>query len=311
MKYVILLTGCLISSVISGCNTYYVDTETPAGSVPPAPIQSLEPSINQNGYTRTANTTRDGVISSNKYDDNRTRVDFSSGTIERFQDIYNKKDKPRIAVFLNRQLSDEVREWKTSTRKVATGGKTTITEKDAWDKKTTEATGDTSTYSQTHLENNTARPEPGEKWMWSFEDGFIRTFLSAKAKLIDRTTILRLSASKSGKQGDAHNLMAVKKIEMDALSDHADIFVEILISRSPSSLYGYEFKATAKEVKTGAIIANTTSLRWKPEKRVEREIIATSDGYEVLDSVRIPPVYEVSEDLALDLMNAFVRLWEK
>ena len=120
---------------------------------------------------------------------------------------------------------------------------------------------------------------------------------------------MRLAAAKSGKQGSAYSPIAVKKVEMTALIDHGGLFVEILISRTPSAPYRYEFKASAKEVKTGAIAANATSLRWRQERlrRLQR-VVATSRGYRLRDA-GIPPIHEISASLALDLMNALARAW--
>jgi hypothetical protein len=97
---------------------------------------------------------------------------------------------------------------------------------------------------------------------------------------------------------------------MKALQGYADLFVEILIARSPSSPLGYEFKATAKEVDTGTIMANVTSLGWQDRNYEKREVRATSHGYEILETDCIPSTREVASDLSLDLMGSLSRAWE-
>jgi len=82
-----------------------------------------------------------------------------------------------------------------------------------------------------------------------------------------------------------------------------------LVSRSPASLYGYEFKASVKEVKTGQVMANVTSLRWRPEDQRTRVALAGPTDYEVIEAIRIPPVDEVAGNLAIDLMNALCGAW--
>jgi hypothetical protein len=234
--------------------------------------------------------------------------ELSAGTVERFKRAYSSKKSPRIAVLLNRQLSDEVREWVTDSRLVVAGGYSETRTVPGKEPEKTDVAGGISGSSQQQAESG-ARPSPNERWMWAFEDGFIQPFLQSGAKTVDRATIVRLAAASPGQQDSAYAPIAVKKVEMDALKGYADIFVEILISRSVSSLYGYEFKASAKEVNTGIIVANVTSLRWRPEDRKQREVYATSHGYEVVDSIKIPPVQDIASDLAVDLMNAMAKAW--
>ncbi len=312
----LLIVLSVVGLCLVGCTTVrYMEMETPPGQVPgppPAPIapphQSsyVPPAQGQQGPEfvgdasgMRAETTREVYTS-----------DLSAGTMARFRAAYGAKKNPKIAVLLNRQLSDEVREWVTDSRLVLAGGysetKTVAGEKT----EQTEATGGISGYSQQQAASG-ARPSPNERWMWAFEDGFIQPFLQSGAKMVDRATIVRLASASSGQQGSAYAPISVKKVEMDALKGYADIFVEILVSRSPSSLYGYEFKASAKEVDTGIIIANVTNLRWRPEDRKQREVYATSQGYKVVDSVKIPPVEDIASDLSLDFMNALTRAWSK
>ena len=304
---------------LGGCRTVrYLETETPPGQVPappPAPIAPIAPP-QQSSYVAPAQGQQGpefvGDASGMRAETTREAYtsDLSAGTMARFRAVYGAKKDRRIAVLLNRQLSDEVREWVTDSRLVLAGGYSKTMTVSGEKTEQTDVTAGISGYSQQHTDTG-ARPSPNERWMWAFEDGFIQPFLQSGAKMVDRATIVRLAAASSGQQSSAYAPMSVKKVEMDALKGYADIFVEILISRSPSSLYGYEFKASAKEVNTGIIIANVTSLRWRPEDGKRREIYATSQGYEVVDSVRIPPVEDIASDLSIDLMNALASAWRE
>lgn len=312
----LLIVLSVVGLCLVGCTTVrYMETETPPGQIPAPPPAPIAPP-HQSSYVPPAPSQQGPEFVSNASGMRAETTlevytsDLSAGTITRFRAAYGAKKNPRIAVLLNRQLSDEVREWVTDSRLVLAGGysetKTVAGEKT----EQTEATGGISGYSQQQAESG-ARPSPNERWMWAFEDGFIQPFLQSGAKMVDRATIVRLAAASSGQQGSAYAPISVKKVEMNALKGYADIFVEILVSRSPSSLYGYEFKASAKEVNTGIIIANVTSLRWRPEDRKQREVYATSQGYEVVDSVKIPPVEDIASDLSLDFMNALTRAWSE
>lgn len=309
-----LCTSFLVVLCLGGCTTaHYLETETPPGQVPAPPPGPVAPAQRSAHVPPVQGELRPGFVS----DESGMRAvaapepstfELSAGTVERFKRAYSSKKSPRIAVLLNRQLSDEVREWVTDSRLVVAGGYSETRTVPGKEPEKTDVAGGISGSSQQQAESG-ARPSPNERWMWAFEDGFIQPFLQSGAKTVDRATIVRLAAASPGQQDSAYAPIAVKKVEMDALKGYADIFVEILISRSVSSLYGYEFKASAKEVNTGIIVANVTSLRWRPEDRKQREVYATSHGYEVVDSIKIPPVQDIASDLAVDLMNAMAKAW--
>lgn len=235
---------------------------------------------------------------------------FDSSIIGEFKNIYGAKGSPKLAIFLNRSLSDEVREWKTDQRAVLSfDGQRTVTSGGAT--VTTSGPGGESLYTQTHVENP-GRTSPGESWMWEFENGFLQPFLDISANIVDRATIMRLTAASSGGQGSAYQPIAVKKVEMDALTGKADLFIEILIRRNPGSKLGYVFKASAKEVNTGIIRANVTSIGWEygPVESTER-VVADSTGYhfETIEPNQLPEVNVIARDLALALMRALGNNW--
>lgn len=150
--------------------------------------------------------------------------------------------------------------------------------------------------------------------MWGFEEGFLNAFLDAGATLVDRATIMRGAAAESGKQGDGFDLLAVKQVEMDALRDKADMFVEILIRRSPASTLGYDFKASAKEVDTGTIRANVSSRGWQYnlEGEAAKKVVATDTGYEFVEvTAQLPDINVISRDLALALMRSLAMNWSR
>jgi hypothetical protein len=242
-------------------------------------------------------------------------VDMAQGTIERFAKAYAGKGSPRIALFFNRALSDDVREWQSDVRIAAAyeqRGVVQLREK-THDKETSATQSNGTAASALAIEQPTDSGERRlpvtEAWVWAFEDGFLTPMLEAKAKTVDRATIVRLTAA--GDKSGALQPVAPKQIEMDALKNHADILVEVLVSRSPSAIYRYEFKASAKEINTGIVLANVTSARWNSRNRAGRVVVATSDGYKVGHGLALPGVQDVASDLAIDLMNALARNWSQ
>lgn len=324
-----LFTGLVLSTFLLFSCQKYSEVETPSGTVPPVQSMTLPPS-SLDEQTRIETT----KIPSRK--EIQYRRASSDKVIANFRRVYKKQGSPRIAIFLNRSLSDEVRQWRSDKRVVISGegekvsvGVTDDTsssdstvniqtgavnvQSSTGVKSSAEVKGSTdkqrtmTIQSQQYIEDE-KRYGPGEQWMWAFEDGTLEPFLKAKAHVMDRATILRLVAAKSG-EGKNIQPITVKQIEMDALKDHADIFIELLVSRFMSSPYGYEFKATVKDVKTGRIVANVTSADWKAKRRRGRAVVATSEGYKLGGGMRLPAVKDVASDLAIDVMNALIRTW--
>ncbi len=287
-------------SLPSGHRKVYMEEETPAGKVPP-PSKSLTAPISPQAAVSPSSQSAISV------------ADTANGTIQRFSKAYADQGCPRIAVLLNRSLSDDVREWQSDTRVTAVQedrGAIFLTEKtrDKESMITYSNLTATGTVSVDRPADSGARGSPdAEPWLWAFEDGFIKPLLEAEAKIIDRATILRLTAT--AKSSGALQPIAPKQIEISALKDYADIFVEVLVARSPSAVYGYEFKASAREVNTGVILANVTSARWNSRQRTGRVVVATSEGYKVSNALALPGVQDVAFDLALDLMNSLATNW--
>jgi hypothetical protein len=106
----------------SGHRTVYIEEATPAGRVPPPSKSSVAPATQQ-AMTKAAQTPSQLAASA---------VEAAQGTIQRFSKAYADKGSPRIAIFLNRALSDDVREWQSDARVAAAyeqRGITQLTEK--------------------------------------------------------------------------------------------------------------------------------------------------------------------------------------
>lgn len=236
------------------------------------------------------------------------RKDDNAGTVNRFAEIYGSRQKPKIAVFVNRALSDDVREWRTERRDVMSADSVTSTSGTPLHYREDSVNGPLAISRQEYNGVKEARNNTSESYLWSFEDGFMQPFLQAGANLVDRATIMRLVSQKAD-QGLKSDAIETKKTEMSALLDYADVYVEILITRSPSAPTGYEFRAAAKEVKTGRILANATSLNWDISKERPKKVITTPAGYKVVNDNSMLKAQTVSRDLALDLMNGLISCW--
>ncbi len=332
--------------MLVGCVTKVVHEETtPGGSVPPA--QVAPDTRAPLGRSSPAAAIGRLVPSSGQEDVEHYGAKGSPGSstgmeiIDRFATAYLAAGAPRIAVFLNRELSADVREWRSEARLVVSGSGSLKAEAAAVGVSHatapgTSATsvagegaivegqsdGDGASIAAQQFQHESARSAPSEEWMWKFEEGFLRPLIEANAKMIDRATIMRLSADYEAVD-DKHNPASVKKVEIDALKNHAEIYVELLVTASSESPYGYVFRCVAKEVDTGIIVANVTSIPIEEPRLVatmggvaERQraagttreiIVETEEGFEV--QVDVPPLRVASESLALELMAALTQRW--
>jgi hypothetical protein len=246
-----------------------------------------------------------------------------------FSAAYARAGKPRMAVYVNRELSDEVREW------AVVGGWTGATSGSV-ELEYTGADGKTERLEGRSLSGAVANRHVGptrngrryggsESWSWRFEQGFLQPLLAEGAHLVDRTAIVRGTAARSAANGPEYATLAVKKVEMDALDSHADVIVEVLVTGSSASRTGYRFKASAREVSSGRILAVVVSEDGGLPR--ERGFVPTSNGYAEVERyvgknaeihadangyhrhVELPGIEDVSSGLAGELMDALAAAW--
>lgn len=314
----------------AGCKTVYLEKETPPGQVPPLPASSSKSEQSSVPVFSSVSTKTIESSNSNSSKESVQPADSSGSIINQFQNVYSAKKSPRIAIFLNRELSDEVQEWNTPSRLVVSGkmkysregisgesGNLSIDNQGTQSGSRVEggkvkAEGESGAFYEQAHNDLEERGLPPENWIWQFEDSFLRKFLEAKAFIVDRATIMRLAAAKNSKQDDPHNLVSVKNIEIDALKEKADIFMEVLVHKNPDSPVGYEFRVAVKEVSTGRLLANVSSLEWKQkelDKLFEKKFKATEHGYVKIEEGGFPELDKVANLLALDVMKALTATW--
>lgn len=318
----------LVLWLLAPCGVYaetvYLDHPTPPGNVPPASLEAeREP-------YRTARERGEVELETIEVGPPaREEADLDRGPVlAGFRALCSAKENPRIAVLLNRELSDDVREWDVAFGVARPESMTGRVLHDSGAKETEEWKIEHEAGRLYNVHQGPAsdggRNSPAEGWMWRFEQGFIQPFLETSCSVVDRATIVRLSAARSARTGVEYTGIAAKKVEMDALAEHADIYLEALVTRADDTASGYRFKATAKEVATGRILAVVSSpsgeaptrlvatengysrVAVPPGGRQTDEFVATENGYE--REVELPSVEEVSEDLAYRLMEALTRV---
>ncbi len=288
----------LVTALAAACTTEY-SSPTPRGTVPAVPLPQavVDPSR--------LYTTPEEIVPFVAGDRDGIPTESGDSIIRRFDDAYAHEKRPRLAVYLNRALSDDVGEWHSDARIVVGSHASTIEKKGGKVVESEESDVEVVAAVQRRAPQD-SRANPEETWMWEFEDGFTRPLLTGRARLVDRTLMLRLASAKASDQRP-DKVPSVQRIEMDALKTHADVLVELLVARSSRAAYGYEFRATAKEVHTGILLANVSSLHWSAQSQTRRSYEATDQGYVAQDT--LPPLHEVAGRLSLELMASLSDCW--
>lgn len=227
--------------------------------------------------------------------------------IDRFAVAYAAQNRPRLAIFYNREFSDRLSQWfgvsrvaLTEKRDARLSGELEKTEGKV-DLKGS-STGTVGVGRQDRLTDPRRRGLDGVAG-WRFENAFSKPFLEAGVRLIDRAAVMRLTAAGST---EAHD---VQQIETAALTGYADILVEILFEEFRSDDKGERttiFRVTAKNVKTGEIV--TQILAEPKDNETKRKYIGTRDGFVAVDEA---PPKKNGYDVAIELIQAMNQAWSR
>jgi len=176
-----------------------------------------------------------------------------------FPAAYRAAGRPRIVVFWNRQLSDNAAsEYDVVTRGssehsgAAVAGRNWAGAHNSSD--VTVATG-------VHRSQEGKRDSTlGERSDWKVETVFTSDLVHAGVALVDRDTIVRVTGR------DIADLFANQQAnEIKALLGHADIILEVLQTSGRGPL-GTAFKVSAKDIRTGRILAQFVTEAAPPER---------------------------------------------
>lgn len=251
--------------------------------------------------------------------------------IERFRIAYASRKSPRIAVFWNRTLSDDVeaQRYRTDSEIGAAilGGQTTSTTmsgssvsvqpygygslRQGSGISTTDRSFSGAVVGARERVRTEGQVRSGDRPnvmaetdMWRFQDGFEGPFLTAGARLVDRNTIIRVMGDTKPEVTDR------QRIETSALRGLADVFVEVLQVQDRGSPSGYVFRAIAKDVNTGQIIATVTSDGADKSRLSDTaEYVPTSNGYEA--RTRRTGSVANGSSVAIALMEKLSQSWAR
>lgn len=230
-----------------------------------------------------------------------------------FRSQYMRVGRPRIAIFWNRKLDDQLSQWYTPSRRIDT--------RNHWG-----GGGFTATQRRVDVEGRfDRRPQPGELAGFEFGAGLTSTLINAGVEIIDRDTIMRLTQREVEPIEDGVVISDYQQIEMDALAAHADLFVEVLYVPQADADSPFTVMITIKEVRTGKVAAMFRSEKsLLPEGATQTRWVATGDGYRqeevpvenvaavpVADGIALGTPEHLGWNVALQTMSELSRFWDR
>lgn len=217
----------------------------------------------------------------------------AQAVVDDFERAYNKAGKPRVAMLWNRELTDR---YANDRREVSRLGAQVSAD---GNRLSINASQGTEVAAQAQRQTSLS-----ERDLWQLETEFTRRLLDAGVAVIDRATTMRLVARAPGGGGpDA------QAVEMSALVGHADLFLEVLLTRDPNAPLGWGFRSNLKEIKSGRVLGSqylSAMPELPPTAKPTWQV--RPGGYEqVAGPVARVTVQDIGDTLALDTMQELAR----
>ncbi|HZV09107.1 MAG TPA: hypothetical protein VFF94_05095, partial [Novosphingobium sp.] len=220
------------------------------------------------------------------------RIDHTGPLIARFTQAYRRAKSPRMVIFWNRALTDDVATSHELYARSHTDSQANVQSGYGW------AHGDSASNSETRL--GISHDDPGrrdtplaESDDFGLEQGFTDALAQAGVRLVDRTAIMRTGALRGG----TWNLQA---LETRSILAHAELVVEVAPLADGSGGAG-SFKVVVRNLASGRLVANVQS-RGEPPAQVQ-PYVAGPSGF-VRAAPHEPTPYEAGRQIGLDVMAA-------
>src|SRR5882672_7092002 len=209
---------------------------------------------------------------------------------QRFRDTYVLAGRPRVVLYWNRELDDELADRKNQRVDIRATGI-----------ETGPVSAGVVRIDSTESISNPVSAGGVPRHLAAVETSFVQQLARDGVRLVDRAAILRLEHARTRKsQGVAHEPTDTRANEMDALSGHADLLLEIVFVEAGRSADNVEFKLLAKDTRTGAMPFSLTT-RARSSAVTDSDFVANNTGF-----VRKPrTLEEVGRQLAIDTMAAW------
>jgi hypothetical protein len=247
----------------------------------------------------------------------------------KFSAAYQKKGRPKIALFWNRELSDRVTSWEVDQRdSISQTGSVNlqgniVQQTDAPEGEKSEfystpldtsvdGKGKVSAYREFRREDG-PRYGMGELFNSEFGSGFMQPFFDAAVQVVDRAAIIRLQDRETVSDGSAGYQPDRQRLETSALLGYSDFLAEVVMLPDDRTETGFSFRVTVKEVSTGIMVAMFKSEGTPPrEDSAPARWVATDEGYQREEIIeREFDIDEFGEQIAYETLEALARVWSR
>lgn len=236
--------------------------------------------------------------------------DRSKEIVEAFQSAYRAAGAPRIALFWNVVLTDQVAEGTTSSSRVRGETNRTVnrleqqTQGEAGSSRLVDGddrrTSDVTVNRTSRATDSAKRGTPfAERDAWLLESAFTKSLMEGGADLIDRSLITRITAPDV--QADDRSQ---RTVEAKALVGKADVLLEVLLTRDTDSPLGWGFRCSLREISTGRLKGSFYTKAIPELAKPPARYVATNRGFEPAIEKPVITIDEVGRKLALDAMDS-------
>lgn len=214
---------------------------------------------------------------------------------EQFRDTYARAGRPRFVLYWNRELDDELVDRKTQRVDIRAAA--------------VEAGPVTAGAVQIDRAESISNRAPTgglPRRLAAVETAFVQTLTRHGVRLVDRAAILRIehARARKGKAGAQPAPADTRLNEIDALSAHADLLLEIIVLEAGGSPDEVEFKLIAKDTRSGAMPFSLTTRAQAPGSPAKGGFVAGEAGF-VREPVPPRSMQDAGRQLAVDTMAAW------
>jgi len=200
-----------------------------------------------------------------------------------FINLYHKKNKPKIIIFSNKTLNEEVSFISDKGTMILNG-----------------AEGEDKLYEFENIQ--ITKPDSKEAslitaFMTKTDRAFINEYMDKRVNVLDRAYVLRNQEVKFDKQ-DERKIYSV--LEMSALKEHADIFISV---QPEFYLTHISLYVKAIDLNDGRTLLNKS---YQILNGNTRSIVLTNSGYQVTNMVDIS---KTVQNIARKTMQDIAKIW--
>ena len=223
--------------------------------------------------------------------------------LARFALLYVKQERPRFTILWNAKFDAQISDWELAPtqQKYLSSLQVESNEQNL-------SSDYQNTLQTLQRTRKKIRYAPSEAKQEAFKTHFIDTILRANVNLVDRSTILRLTAANDPTVKKLHELDS-RQIETEALLANTDYLLEVLFVPTQQHSLGFNASVEIKDVQTGQIIAKVISD--VPTTTKETVWQATNEGFSRVEQVTSQPTFAaMGEEVAFTMMSKLLAAWQ-